>query len=220
MSVSGKDLRIIIAGGGQVGFRTAEFLDERGHDVVVIERDPERCQKIADEYVATIIEGDATLPDIFRQAGPEKADVLAAMSDRPLTNLAVCMIGQRLNPDLHTVMRTDAETGDAHAELVDAVVYPRRASALLAVNAILSGSVRSLEHAMGVLDIAEVRIGEDAPVVGKVLDEISLPEGSLVVSDVDGSRIARADTVMKAGQRYIVAAEPDVIEEVMRLLRG
>jgi Trk K+ transport system NAD-binding subunit len=32
--------------------------------------------------------------------------------------------------------------------------------------------------------------------------------------------VARADTVMKAGQRYIVAAEPDVIEEVMRLLRG
>jgi trk system potassium uptake protein TrkA len=71
-----------------------------------------------------------------------------------------------------------------------------------------------------VLDIAEVRIGEDAPVVGKVLDEISLPEGSLVVSDVEGARVARADTVMKAGQRYIVAAEPDVIKEVMRLLRG
>jgi Trk K+ transport system NAD-binding subunit len=32
--------------------------------------------------------------------------------------------------------------------------------------------------------------------------------------------VARADTVMKAGQRYIVAAEPDVIKEVMRLLRG
>ncbi|ABC43869.1 trk system potassium uptake protein TrkA [Salinibacter ruber] len=220
MSVSGKDLRIIIAGGGEVGFRTAEFLDERGHDVVVIERDPDRCQEIADEYVATIIEGDATLPEIFQQAGPEQADVLAAMSDHPLTNLAVCMIGQRMNPDLHTVMRTDAETGNAHAELVDAVIYPRRASALLAVNAILSGDVRSLEHAMGVLDIAEVRIGEDAPVVGKVLDEISLPEGSLVVSDVEGARVARADTVMKAGQRYIVAAEPDVIEEVMRLLRG
>ena len=220
MFVSGKDLRIIIAGGGGVGFRTAEFLDERGHDVVVIERDPDRCQEIADEYVATIIEGDATLPEIFQQAGPEQADVLAAMSDHPLTNLAVCMIGQRMNPDLHTVMRTDAETGNAHAELVDAVIYPRRASALLAVNAILSGDVRSLEHAMGVLDIAEVRIGEDAPVVGKVLDEISLPEGSLVVSDVEGARVARADTVMKAGQRYIVAAEPDVIEEVMRLLRG
>ena len=220
MSVSGKDLRIIIAGGGEVGFRTAEFLDERGHDVVVIERDPDRCQEIADEYVATIIEGDATLPEIFQQAGPEQADVLAAMSDHPRPTLAGGMIGQRMNPDLPTGMRTDAETGNAHAELVDAVIYPRRASALLAVNAILSGDVRSLEHAMGVLDIAEVRIGEDAPVVGKVLDEISLPEGSLVVSDVEGARVARADTVMKAGQRYIVAAEPDVIEEVMRLLRG
>jgi trk system potassium uptake protein TrkA len=220
MSVSGKDLRVIIAGGGEVGLRTAQFLEERGHDIVIIEPDPERCQELADAYVATVIEGDATLPEIFRQAGPENADVLAALSDDTLTNLAVCMIGQRINPDLHTVMRTDAETGDAHAELVDSVIYPRRASALLAVNAILSGDVRSLEHAMGVLDIAEVRIGEDAPVAGNTLEDISFPDGSLVVSDVEGSQIARADTVLKPGQRYIVAAEPRVVEEVLRLLRG
>jgi trk system potassium uptake protein TrkA len=203
-----------------VGLRTAEFLDERGHDIVIIEPNPERCEEIADEYVATVIEGDATLPEIFRQAGPENADVLAALSDDTLTNLAVCMIGQRMNPNLHTVMRTDAETGDAHADLVDSVIYPRRASALLAVNAILSGDVRSLEHAMGVLDIAEVRIGEDAPVAGNTLEDISFPDGSLVVSDVEGSQIARADTVLKPGQRYIVAAEPRVVEEVLRLLRG
>jgi trk system potassium uptake protein TrkA len=220
MSVTGKDLRVIIAGGGEVGLRTAEFLDERGHDIVIIEPNPERCEEIADEYVATVIEGDATLPEIFRQAGPENADVLAALSDDTLTNLAVCMIGQRMNPNLHTVMRTDAETGDAHADLVDSVIYPRRASALLAVNAILSGDVRSLEHAMGVLDIAEVRIGEDAPVAGNTLEDISFPDGSLVVSDVEGSQIARADTVLKPGQRYIVAAEPRVVEEVLRLLRG
>lgn len=220
MSVHGKDLRVIIAGGGEVGLRTAQLLEERGHHIVIVESDPDRCQEIADEYVATVIEGDATRPDIFRQAGPENADVLAALSDDTLTNLAVCMIGQRINPDLHTVMRTDAETGDAHAELVDSVIYPRRASALLAVNAILAGDVRSLEHAMGVLDIAEVRIGDDAPAAGKALRDIRFPEGSLVVSDVGGSSIARADTVLEPGQRYIIAAEPDVVEEVMQLLRG
>lgn len=73
---------------------------------------------------------------------------------------------------------------------------------------------------MGVLDIAEVRIGEDAPVAGNTLEDISFPDGSLVVSDVEGSQIARADTVLKPGQRYIVAAEPRVVEEVLRLLRG
>jgi trk system potassium uptake protein TrkA len=220
MPAHGKDLRIIIVGGGEVGFRTAQLLDERGHDLVIIESDPERCQEIADAYVATVIEGDATLPEIFQQAGPETANVVAALSDDTLANLAVCMIAQRLNPDLHTVMRTDAETGEAHAELVDSVIYPQRASALLAVNAVLSGDVRSLEHAMGVLDIAEVRIGADAPAAGKRLTEISFPKGCLVVSDVDGSSIAGADTVLEPGHRYIVAAEPDVVQEVMRLLRG
>jgi trk system potassium uptake protein TrkA len=65
-----------------------------------------------------------------------------------------------------------------------------------------------------------VRIGKNVPVAGKKLQAISFPEGSLVVSDVGGSRITRAITVLEPGQRYIVAAEPDVVGEVLRLLRG
>lgn len=220
MSVRRKDLRVIIAGAGEVGFRTAEILDDRGHDLVVIDNDPARCEAMSDAYIATVIEGDATHPSIFRQAGPGDADVVAALTDDTPSNLAVCMMARQMNPDLHTVMRTDASTGDAHRDLVGAVIFPERAGALLAVNAVLGGDVRSLEHAMGNLEIAEVRVTDDAPAAGKTLDEVSFPAGSLVVSDQDGTRIARPDTKLVAGQRYIIAAEPGVIREVMQLLRG
>ncbi|WP_103020410.1 potassium channel family protein [Salinibacter altiplanensis] len=220
MATPGKDLRVIVAGGGTVGFRTAELLDERGHDVFVIEKDPVRCGELADAYVATVIDGDATIPSILRQAGPEDADVVAGLTNDVAANLAICMMAQQMNPSLHTVLRTDPQVGDAHANLVGAVIYPERASALLAVNAIYGGDVRSLEHAMGELEIIEVRVEEGAPAVGKSLEEISFPSGSLIVSDAAGSRVARPATVIEAGHHYIVAAEPSVTDEVMQLLRG
>lgn len=220
MTSPGKDLRVIVAGGGDIGLRTAELLDDRGHTVVMIEQDPARCEALIDEYVATVIEGDATLPDILRQANPSDADVVAGLTNNVSANLALCMMAQQFNPKVHTVLRTDAETGDAHADLVGAVIYPERASALLAVNAIMGRDVRSLEHAMGQLEIIEVRVQEGAPAAGKPLTDISFPTGSLVVSDQDGTRVARPDTVLQPGQHYIVACEPSVTREVMQLLRG
>lgn len=220
MSSPGKDLRVIVAGGGDIGLRSAELLDERGHDVFLVECDSDRCAELADAYVATVIEGDATLPSILQQADPERADVVAALTNDVSANLAICMMAQQMNAAVHTVLRTDADIGDAHADLVGAVIYPERASALLAVNAIVGSDVRSLEHAMGALEIIEVRVEPGAPAVGKTLEDISFPKGSLVVSDQAGARVARPDTVIEAGQDYIVACEPSVTHEVMQLLRG
>ena len=71
---------VIIAGGGRVGFETAELLADHGHDVTIIERDERVVDEIADEWVATVIRGDATDPGIIEQAGIERADVVAALT--------------------------------------------------------------------------------------------------------------------------------------------
>jgi trk system potassium uptake protein TrkA len=57
-------------------------------------------------------------------------------------------------------------------------------------------------------------------VAGHTLDEISLPRGSLVVSDHDWTGVARADTEPEAGNRYVVVAESSVVDELLALFRG
>jgi trk system potassium uptake protein TrkA len=49
---------------------------------------------------------------------------------------------------------------------------------------------------------------------------VRFPAGTLIVSDGDGHRVARSDTTLTPGSRYIVAVEPDVADEVMNLMRG
>jgi len=212
--------RIVVAGGGRVGLRTARELADRGHDIVLIEKEEDRSDVAADERVGMVLQGDATAPSILKQADLERADAIAALTDQPGTNLAVCLEAKRIAPGIRTLARTDTGTEDEYDEIADATILPHQLSAATAADILSGDEVRTLASDHHDLEVLEIEVAEGAPVVGHTLDEISLPRGSLIVSDRDRTRIARADTELEAGERYIVAAETDVTEEVLALFRG
>lgn len=214
-----KDLRVIIVGSGRTGLQTARLLDDRGHDVVIIERNPGRVQSLVDERVATIIEGDATNSDILRQADLERADVIAAMTDTMGTNFTVCTVATEINPDVRTVMRSVYETTEDYAKFVDDIVFPERAGARATVNAVEEG-IQTLEETSAQVELLEIRIASGAPIAGQTLAEVSLPEGSVVVSDIEQARVATADTELRPGRTYVVAVESGVADELRQLFRG
>jgi trk system potassium uptake protein TrkA len=213
-------LDIIIAGGGRVGFQTAEILADHGHNVTIIERDERMVSDIADQWIATVIQGDATNPDIIEQAGIERADVVAALTGETGLNLAVCLAAAELTPDIRTVARIDRTGGESYTRFVDAVVFPERAGSRVAANEIIGSDVQTLADVTGNLDIMLIRVADGAPAAGKPLSDVRFPEGTLVVSDDNGERIARADTTLRPGSRYVIAVEPTVVDEVLNLMRG
>jgi len=214
------DLDIIVAGGGRVGFQTAELLANRGHDVTIVETEERVISEIADEWVATVIQGDATDPDIIEQAGIDRADAIAALTGETGLNLAVCLAALELQPEIRTVARIDRATAESYTRFVDAILFPERAGARVAANEIVGSDVQTLVDITGDLEIMLVRVAEGAPAAGKRLADVRLPAGALIVSDDDGNRIARSDTTLTPGSRYVVAIEPDVADEVMNLMRG
>ena len=214
------NLDIIVAGGGRVGFQTAELLANRGHDVTIVETEERVVSEIADEWVATVIRGDATDPDIIEQAGIDRADAIAALTGETGLNLAVCLAALELQPEIRTVARIDRAAAESYTRFVDAILFPERAGARVAANEIVGSDVQTLVDMTGNLEIMLVRVAEGAPAAGKRLADVRLPAGTLVVSDDDGTRIARSDTTLTPGSRYVVAIEPDVADEVMNLMRG
>ncbi|TKX80744.1 TrkA family potassium uptake protein [Halorubrum sp. SD626R] len=213
-------LDVVIAGGGRVGFQTAEILADRGHEVTIIERDERIVSEIADEWVATVIRGDATNPDIIEQAGIERADVIASLTGETGLNLAVCLAATELSPEIRTVARIDRAAGEAYTRFVDAVLFPERAGARVAANEVVGSDVQTLADVTGDLDIMLIRVAEGAPAAGKSLTEVRFPAGAIVVSDADGHRVARPDTTLTPGERYVVAVESEVADEVMNLMQG
>jgi len=211
---------IAIAGGGRIGLRTAQLLDDRGHNVIIIERDHSRCKRINDMYVGTVIEGDASRPAILRQADPDRCDVFAALTGDMATNLGISMAASEM-ADATVVMRiTDPEAAREYEDLVDAIVYPEEPGARAVVNEIVGNGVRSLESIGGDLEILDIEVAEGAPAAGRQLADVSLPRGSLIISYAGGDRVSTAETTLEPGTRYLVAVEAAVNDEVMNLLRG
>ena len=212
-------LRIVVAGGGRVGFRTAQLLDDYGHEVVLIEADDDRLERIGDR-LPTVVEGDATHSAVLERAAPDESDAIVALTEDGATNLAVCLAAQDANESIYTVLRADTESGEEHADFVDAVVSPERAGARLAANETVGGEIRSLEGVTGDLEILEIRVEASSQAAGERLEDVDLPDGCLVVSDASADRLAGPDTELEADRQYTVAVEPDELDEVVDLLRG
>ncbi len=208
---------VVVAGGGRVGFRVASFFVRRGHEVTVIERDPDSAATHED---VEIVVGDATRPSVLREAMHEDTGVVGALTDDDSTNLAVCLAVQRLRPIARTVARISDADADEYADLVDEVVFPERASVRAAVNALSGSDVRTFEDVTGDMEVFDVLVAGGAPVAGKRLADVDLPEGSLVISTAGGERTATSETRLESGERYIVAADSDVADAVLAQFRG
>ena len=152
------DQYVILAGGGHVGRRTAEILGGYDYEIAGIERDANRCERLADDRLGTIVHGDATDPDVLERAEPERADVFATLTGDEDTNLNLCTTVEERVDGVRTVARTDRESESG--DLADSVVSPEAAGAKAAADEILGRNIRSLRAATGNLDVIEVEVDQ------------------------------------------------------------
>lgn len=87
-------MKIIIAGGGKVGTSVAKTLSAEGHDITVIDRDPEVIERISNTLDVICMLGSATNPETLREAGAAQADLLLAAMREDEGNM-ICGISAR-----------------------------------------------------------------------------------------------------------------------------
>jgi trk system potassium uptake protein TrkA len=136
----------IIVGCGRVGRRTAAQLAENGYTVTIIEQDEENWEEMPDYPLSRVVVGDGTDIDVFREANPTMADVVAGLTDDTETNLAVCELAQELIPEARTLLRisSDGEQDYAYLQHVDNIVYPAAAGASVATRQITTDTAAGM----------------------------------------------------------------------------
>src|SRR5262249_56193261 len=101
----------IIAGGGKVGFFLARELIEQGHEVLIIENNPERAEFIANELGNVVLRGNADEASTLAEAGTERADVVIAVTGDDEDNLVLLQVAKRPFATRTTIARiTDPPT--------------------------------------------------------------------------------------------------------------
>ena len=86
-------MRFVIVGAGRVGLRTARALEDSGHEVVLIERDPTKVERARSEGYE-VIEGDASDEDVLLSADLEGTEALGALTGDLSVNFLACMVGK------------------------------------------------------------------------------------------------------------------------------
>jgi trk system potassium uptake protein len=180
---------IIIGGGGDVGYYLTRNLLNQGHEVLLLEKSSARFQSLSEELGQSVFRGDACEARVMDEAGARRADAIVAVTGEDEDNLVICqMAKERFN-----VARTIARLNNPkHEDLfqklgIDATVSPTKAILSL-IESELPGrrfvTLMTLKRAG--LDILEMNIPPQSPVVGKELSHINLPRRSnltLIIRD-------------------------------------
>ena len=80
-------MHVVIAGCGRVGSQLARSLDEAGHDVVVIDKDPGAFNRLGDDYTGQALKGIVFDREVLEQAGIRRAQAFVAVTSGDNSNV-------------------------------------------------------------------------------------------------------------------------------------
>jgi len=214
---------IIVVGGGEVGYHLSKILLNEGHEVLILEQDAARCERLTEELGAVIYRGDGCEAATLDAVGTGRADMLVAVTDGDEDNLVACQVAKHRFNVPRTIARITNPTNETIFRIlgIDATVS--------STNLILAHIEQELpSHPLipllklksGTLEVVEVKIPEGSKVVGKKIGDFRMPAGSavlLVVGKEKGPFIPTNETVLQA-EDDVVAITSAENEEAMRAM--
>lgn len=215
---------IILVGINTISRKLIEELSKH-HDLVVVEEDEQKVERIYSETAATVVRGSPTNLSVLEDAGISKADVLVTTKDDDNENLVVCMLGKKYgvpkvvtrlgNPEYEEIynileVNTVEYTDIVYGEFISVIEHP----AIVKIANIGRGK-----------EILEILIREDSRLKGLRLDEIrdlkKFPGDGVEFSAVlrDDDVLAPKNTIrLKQGDSLVVIIDPSVKGKINKML--
>lgn len=215
--------RVMIVGGGRIGFRLAHRLEALGFQAKIVERRPERCQMLAECLNKTVVlHGDGSDQDLLTEENIQEVDLMVTLTSDEETNILSSLLAKRLGArKTITKINKFSYLPLMSAIGLDHVVSPR----LSAINSILQhirrGKILSAISLKGEqAEAMEAVALETSEIVGKPLRRIDFPKGSLVTAIIRGQEviIPTGDSVIAPDDRIIIFARRQAIARVEKIL--
>jgi trk system potassium uptake protein len=217
--------RVVIAGGGNIGFRLARAL-ESTNNVKLIERGLDRAREISEQLdKAIVLHGDAADEELLLEENIDSADVFVAVTNAEEANILSAMLAKRLGANkVMALINKPAYAELMEAGTIDVAISPQQITlgSLLAhvrrgdvvkVHSLRRGAAEAIE-AVAHGDARESRV------VGRMIEEVRLPRGATISAIVRGEEVLMAhhDTVIEADDHVILfLSDRRQIDEVERL---
>jgi trk system potassium uptake protein TrkA len=215
-------VRVIIVGGGEVGFALARGLQQ--HEVVVIDYDPgvaDRFESLDVQFVT----GGGTVASTLERAGAQSADVFIGCTGLDEVNIVACAMANQLGSPqtICFVSREDFYSPSGQHGLeqfgIDRVLWPEAQLAEdIERTVVAPGALDAEEFANGAVRLLEYRLAAGSQLTTGAVADLHLPHGSLLVAVRRGDTffIPRGDSHLMAGDKAIVMGTPAAMAEVQK----
>ena len=203
--------RLIIAGGGNIGYRLAKALEDR-YNIKIIEFSEKRCEFISERLNSTVVlNGSATDQDLLLEENIDKTDVFLALTNDDEVNIMASLLAKRLGASkVMTLINNPVYANLVQGGEIDIAISPQHAT-----TSILLGHVRRGDtvcaHSLrrGAAEAMEIIVHGDqktSKVVDRAIQDIKSPPGATLAALVrDGEVIiAHHDTVVRNNDHAIV----------------
>ncbi|MGN1136476.1 MAG: potassium channel family protein [Oscillospiraceae bacterium] len=212
-------MKVIIVGGGKVGYYLIRTLIEHKHEPTVIEINKAVSRKIADGVDIPVILGDATKIEVLRAAGADEADAFISVTGNDQCNMISCQlaknefgikktIARANNPKNVEVIKafgvdTVINSTDSIASIIEREVDTNKIKQLLQING-------------GAVALFEVALPDNYVYDGKMLMEMKIPSLFNIVSITRGESliIPRGQSVLKSGDKLLIISDSEAIKEI------
>jgi trk system potassium uptake protein TrkA len=198
----------IIAGGGKVGFFLARELIEQGHEVLLIENNPERAEFIANELGNVVLRGNADEASTLADAGAERADVVIAVTGDDPRNLVLLEVAKRRFGARRTIARINDPRNETLFRMlgIDATMNATQVMLSVLEQEIPQSNLVPLLRLRNTdVEVVEAVVDARSRVTGQPLNSVDLPpESTIAVVIRKGSAFfPNGSTVLEAGDEVV-----------------
>ncbi len=219
-------MRIIIVGAGKVGYSLAEKLSIENHDVFLVELSAERLAIVEQNLDIQCIEGDGASISILEQAEVNNADMLIAVTNTDEVNILACLLAKEFSVP-RTIARVKNQEYIREKAFrfknwgIDLVINPDVVAAETISRLVEVPEAINVEYyARGRVQLLELRIDDDSPVIGKKLSRLRFDPPYLIVAILRNSKIIipHGDDEIIPEDIVFVVAETKKMVDIERIL--
>jgi trk system potassium uptake protein TrkA len=213
-------MKIVIVGGGKLGYYLIKTLLPYKHKIKIIEKSEEYSRKIAAELGVEVINGDGTDINLLSDAEVERADVFIAVTGKDQDNLIACQLAKRNFNIERTIARvSNPKNISVLRKLgVDHVVSSTSIIAEMIEQEIDITGVRTLlKLRKGNLVLTEITVSKRSPACNKKLRDIDLPPEVVVISVIRGETtyVPNGHTAMREDDTIFVICKQEDQQRVI-----
>lgn len=216
--------KVMIIGGGKVGFYLAQLAQKSNVNLKIIEHDRQRCEYVADKLPEVlVINGDGTDVNLLKEEEVGNMDAVFSVMNSDEKNLLSALLAKQFGVGKVITRVERPEYGPLFEMVgVDIAASPKQSTINEVMKLLMGTGIEALTTIEGEkAEIIEYIAYRNSKITGKPLKDIKFPSGAIVSMVIHNNEplIPRGDHVIEDGDRVLVFSLPSAVPNVEKLFK-